>query len=210
MCYDRAASIRASVIGFASSVVLYNTGDPLIAQISVFFAFVTLMQVYDLIFWTYPGQNTTNRVFTQIAMITNHLQPIVFAYLINRVIALNLTTVYIYAIVAILYSIKVSNMIRYTGTTEREGLLLWEWNTPKEQGTFTMIMYTIFLIALIDISSQLPNGISQLLIMINVFTFAFSKVYYKNTQIGRMWCNIAAYVPLLLLVYVKSKRDGIN
>ena len=69
----------------------YPTKDPTKSKtnkiLAFFFGFVGFMQVFDWIFWknqdmSDPKQEKTNYLFTKIAMIFNHLQPIVLGLLI--------------------------------------------------------------------------------------------------------------------------------
>jgi hypothetical protein len=218
MCYNINASVNASVVGFISSYILYNNSFTtsnsesrvVFQQLAIFFAFVTLMQVYDAVFWNSlkdkRGINNTNYLFTKIAMITNHLQPLVLAYLVNKVVKLDditILVIYIYSFIASIYSIQAYNRIDYTLVTKESAPALhWKWNT-LENGVIIKpeIMYGVFLTTLSIISLQLPYPISVLMLFVNVFTFGFSRYTYKNTEIGRMWCFIAAYVPVLLLFF---------
>lgn len=218
MCYSINASINASVVGFLSSYILYNNPFTnstshtrmIFRQISIFFAFVTLMQVYDAIFWKSlqdrGGKNQTNYVFTKIAMITNHLQPIVLAYLINQIIPLGditMVVLYIYTFIAIMYSINAYNRIDYTLVSEQSTPALhWKWNTLNNDSLIKPeLMYSLFLLTISVISLRLPYPLGVLMLLVNVLTFSFSKYTYKNTEIGRMWCFIAAYVPVFLLLF---------
>lgn len=201
MCYSKEASVRAAIVGFVSSAILYsNAKDEWYKNLAVFFAFVTLMQVYDAIFWDSlsdnKGGNNVNFILTKIAMISNHLQPLVLAYLLSP--QQSDTTKYIlyaYAIVAIIYSINAYNKIKYTVVTkESYPSLYWEWNSLSN----SFEMYSLFLIALTVLAMEMPYPLNYILSIINIATFAFSKWQYKNTDIGRMWCHTASYVPMII------------
>lgn len=211
MCYDLNTSVNSSIIGMVSSFILYNhnfnqniESRKVFKVLALFFAFVTLMQIYDVIFWKSlqknSGKTNINFIFTKIAMITNHLQPIVLAYLINTIIPLNdlsKFTIYFYSILISVYSIMSFNKISYTIVTEESSpSLYWEWNN-MDRGYF---VYGVFLLTLCVLSLQLGYPMNIFLLIINLFTFFLARYKYKQSNIGRFWCNFAAYVPFVLLI----------
>lgn len=206
MCYDINASIKSSIIGFSTSYLLYNYNRDVLQSLALFFAFVTLMQVYDIIFWASLDKKlgmNVNYTFTKVAMITNHLQPIILAYLVNKIIPLNnisLSILFIYSVVALIYSIDAYKLIDYTIVSEEsKPSLHWRWNTIINSSIKPEIIYGLFLLSLSVISLQLPAPMNIIMLFVNLFTFIFSLYNYKNTYVGRMWCYIAAYVPILLI-----------
>jgi hypothetical protein len=212
MCYDLNTSVNSSIIGILSSFILYNhhfnqnnKSRKVFKVLALFFSFVTLMQIYDIIFWKSleknNGKTNINFVFTKIAMITNHLQPIILAYLINTIIPLNNLsrfTVYVYSVLIFIYSIQIFDKISYTVVTEKSSpSLYWEWNN-MDNG---YIVYAMFLLTICVLSLELVYPMNMFLLIINLFTFFLSKYTYKVTNIGRFWCNFAAYLPLILLIF---------
>lgn len=207
MCYDLQASIRSTLTGFITCYILYNYNlsqnsnvHRTFQTLALFFAFVTLMQVYDWIFWESGGETPTNYIFTKIAMISNHLQPIVLAFVVNQVYPLDETSklvLLVYSIFSIVYSVDAYNRLQYTTVTERSKPVLdWEWNSFEYAGP----LYTLFLLSFIFTSLNLPYPLNYLMVSINIITFTFSYYTYKNTAIGRSWCKSASYVPLFLLL----------
>ena len=212
MCYDLNTSVNSSIIGMICSFILYNHNfnqnklhRKVFKVLALFFAFVTLMQIYDVIFWKSlqenNGKTNINFIFTKIAMITNHLQPIVLAYLINTIIPLNdlsKFTIYFYSVLISVYSIMSFNKISYTIVTEESSpSLYWEWNN-MDRG---YLVYGIFLLTFCVLSLQLVYPMNMFLLIINLFTFFLARYKYKQSNIGRFWCNFAAYVPFVLLIF---------
>lgn len=211
MCYSLNASFNSIVINVISCYVLLNVAKYknkettlFFRNISLFFLFVGLMQLYDLIFWISlkdnGGKNTLNYATTKIAMLSNHFQPIVLAYLISRVHSLNDVTKYIlgfYVVFCIWYSYIALTELDYTIVTKNSFPALdWKWNN-LENGE---IFYTIFFITFSCITLNLRYPFSILMLMINICTFLFSFYHFKRKTVGHMWCKIAAYVPLVLLL----------
>lgn len=205
MCNTLHGSINSSVLSLVSSFMLFKysiSRDKHIYQpLALFFAFVGLMQIYDAIFWLNQTHNFTNYAFTKIAMITNHLQPIVLAYLISIHFGLNTLTqiiLLIYILYGTLYSIVAFHQIKYTLVTSRSHPVLdWEWNSLPQQNS--PVMYFLFLLSLTIISFNLPNPFNYIMAAINLLTFVYSYKTQKTSTIGKHWCIIAAYIPILLL-----------
>jgi hypothetical protein len=183
-----------------------QSNTPMFQQLGMFYGFVSLMQLYDIIFWdslkTNGGFTQTNKITTMIAMITNHLQPLVLAYLISRITTLHTHSIWItmvYAVIALIYSTDVGRTLDYTVVTKKsQPSLHWKWNTPNEPIIPNRMMYGLFLITMVIVVFELPSPIRYIVLSTIVLTFAFSFYVYKSTLVGRMWCYIGAYMPLLI------------
>lgn len=206
MCYDINASKNALIIGLITSLILFlnsnKSKNELVNKtfkiISLFFAFVSLMQIYDWIFWLNQETNNMNYTMTKMAMITNHLQPIVFALLIYFYLGRLNPIIIFYIIVSLLYSIKAFTQINYTLVTKRSRpSLFWEWNYLEGSN----IIYFVFLITLCLLSLELAYPLNYIILFINIITFFFSLYHYKTTASGRMWCYFASYIPIILFFY---------
>jgi hypothetical protein len=179
---------------------------PIFQQLSIFFAFVTLMQIYDIIFWnslnTNNGKTEVNKIATKMAMITNHLQPILLAYVISNVIPIHKTSIIIvlvYAIIALIYSVDIWNKLDYTTVTEQSyPALHWKWNTPHYSFIPNQLMYGLFLLAFTVVCFELPPPIRYIALATNIGTYVYSFYMYKTSLTGKMWCYIAAYMPLII------------
>ena len=141
-----------------TSYILYTYSNNIENKLFAFiFAFIGLMQLYDWIFWenqdiTNKSQADINFVTTKLAMITNHLQPIVLALLIyyfkGKIGKISTYMLVIYVIFMMIYSIKTFNKITYTLTEkvdvrrlvkdEERTSLFWEWNYNEKDGDRTL------------------------------------------------------------------------
>lgn len=202
MCYSLQASISSLIINIISTIFLLNvTKNQYIKALSFFFAFVGIMQFYDAIFWlTQENFLHLNRVVTKMAMVTNHFQPIILYLLISLFtkIRFNLFTnlvLILYIIFATFYTYIHFN--RLTLTKIHGITLKWEWNYFK----YAPILYTLFLILLSLISFHLPYPLNILMFLVNIISFAFSYKISKSSGTGRLWCKIAAYIPLILILF---------
>ena len=69
-------SRNAFVIGIVSSIALYcSTSKTDYKDVALFLGYVTLMQGFDYLFWTYPKPSEINRVATKAAAVVNWMQP---------------------------------------------------------------------------------------------------------------------------------------
>jgi hypothetical protein len=201
MCYTFKASITNGLISLVTSILVYtSTKNEIVKSLALFFLFVSLMQWYDAIFWA-TGESRINYVFTKIAMITNHLQPLVLFYLISQNVEMTYiskTLLVIYSIYALIYSIYAFKTVDYTVVTDLSSPTLdWKWNNlPGAQ-----IMYFLFLMVFALVSLNIPGILGLVMLMINFGTFFFSYYTFKRENIGQMWCIISAYVPIVLAFF---------
>jgi hypothetical protein len=205
MCYDIKTSLFALIINIITSITLFmSTKNKQLKTISLFFLFVGFMQFWDIIFWKYDASTLININSTKIAMIWNHLEPIILAllicYYINPLTISSKIIVGIYTVSVIIYSINAWNKLKGTEVTKDTcGSLYWQWNNMKG----SMFVYTIFLLCLIILSLQFDDWIKLLSISIIVITFFFSFYKYRiNSSSGRFWCYFSAFSPILFLIYI--------
>lgn len=198
MCYNSQASIQAFIIGTISSIILYQT-DPIL---SILAFFIYVMQLYDYIFWNNLTKNNINYIFTKIAMITNHLQPIILALAIiyikkDKLFNIEKISLASYTIIAIIYTIYYWNDINYTLITdESKPSLYWEWN-DKDGNILLYLLYLITMLLLLYYHFTFPSNI--ILIVLFILSFLFSGFYYfKNKAVGRFWCY---YAPFIIFIY---------
>ena len=166
------------------------------------------MQLFDLIFWYNQKQNTINFVTTKIAMIFNHLQPIVLAALFvfvgKRTLSPHaLLAVGVYAIVGTLYSIRIWNEISYTLVNPQKSgkSLYWEWNYMP----YFNSVYILFLVAMtLLMLENLPKPLNYIAATYTVLSLLFSRLYFTGQVAGRMWCWLAGFAPLVMLaIYIR-------
>lgn len=227
MCYSKEQSKQSFIINIITCYILYNYSNSSTYKIlALFFGFVGIMQLLDIIFWTNQNINESeqariNYITTKIAMIINHLQPIILAYLIYKykhsLGKYSQKIIVIYTIAIIIYSIDSYNKIKYTlqekvdvkninkllypnSNDNIRSSLKWEWNLQNNN----FLIYTIFLITLVILSYENFNyPFNIILAFINVFTFILSAHFYKGQSLGRFWCKIAAWIPLFFIILNK-------
>jgi hypothetical protein len=231
MCYSEKQSRKTFLINIIACYALYNYNNEATHKVlALFFAFVGIMQLFDIIFWnnlniTNSKQANINYITTKLAMFANHLQPIVLAYLIyiftGSLGELSKIILSIYTVIIIFYTLDTYNKIKYTQVTnvsirDTNDLLFpdleddiikpslkWEWNIQE----YSLPVYLTFLLTLIILSYENFNyPFNIILAFINVFTFVLSAYYYKGQSLGRFWCKFAAWVPLLFILIDKVSK----
>lgn len=198
MCYDERASLVSFVTGSMSSATLFYFNPAL----SVFFAWVTCMQLFDFIFWNNIEESTINYMTTKVALMFNVTQPIVLALCIGHYMRMRLkkesmALLIIYVNAMTLYLVYWWNDIRYTLVTPSTApCLSWDWNIKDG----CHIVYGLHLALLTLLFYQhFARPLNMYLAFVTFLTFVLSIPTYKMHNIGRFWCNYAGYIPLTLV-----------
>lgn len=200
MCYTAEASVYSFIVGITVSSYLYTQPSSDLKIIGGIFFLVSFMQLFDYVFWkTQPPWNsqTTNRLFTKLAIIINNIQPLVLAYLIYKykgsVKGENL--VYLYGIVMVIYMMSNWKLVDTT-TVGKDGSLYWSWNHWEYSGHF----YIFFLITLLylsyyNLSAPYNNVLPFIILSLYIVTY----FKYGVEVYGRFWCYFAPFIPLVFL-----------
>lgn len=209
MCYDIQTSLIALFINIVTSIYLYQSTNKQLQVIALFFLFVGFMQFWDAIFWTYDTSTTINIYSTKMAMIWNHLEPIVLALLIPMIMKTQLSVpskliVCVYTISIVIYSIYGWNTLKGTGQTNQTcGSLYWQWNNMKGSS----IVYSLFLVCLVVLAYQFTGWIRVLCISLTLLSFFFSVYKYRiSYSTGRFWCYFASFSSFFFIIGDKVFR----
>ena len=109
MCYSANDSLIAYKINLIISLIIFNYSiDNHIKVLSLFFLFVGQMQLFDYIFWKNQKYNNINKITTKIAILFNHLQPIILILLQYiykfKLSLISIIVIIIYSILSIIYT----------------------------------------------------------------------------------------------------------
>ena len=205
MCYDIQTSLITLVVNIVTSIALFimagNANQ--LKAIALFFLFVGFMQFWDALFWSYDATTNVNVYATKMAMIWNHLEPVVLSLLIYLFMgkltmpSLIVLAVYVMAITA--YSVNGWGELRGTeATKETCGSLYWQWNIMKGY----KLVYGLFVVCLLVLAQQHFTGwVRWLFIVLLMGTFFFSFYKYNvKASVGRFWCYFAAFCPIFFLI----------
>lgn len=215
MCYSAQNSIQAFTLNAVTSTLLFlYAQNPELKVIALTLLFSGFMQLFDWTFWTYPPPSLQNRVVTKLAILFNHLQPVVFALLVwlylYRPKALpkeSQWALLLYTVTALVYTAYVWNRIRYTGKNPNGAGLLWNWN--YQHGVY--VMYGLFLLVLSLLILQNFTGYRRILFLVLfVGTYILSALkHWVHDDVGRMWCYLINGAPAVFLIAEFLRRNGV-
>ena len=209
MCFTKEVSMFTFLTGMVGGIICFSYGTPELKIIGLFFAFVSLMQFLEYLLWSHQICDTYNKIVSKIAMIVNHLQPVVLYLLVkaygktNKVMDLLLV---IYLIVISGYSKDYLMGDNYSNSTnssyctikDSHTHLNWEWNHQ----TNAEIVYAIFLICLVVFGMGIPTKLySMVFVVIALLSYTISSfIYSKTNSVGSMWCFFSAFAPFLFIL----------
>lgn len=210
MCYTYNASITSFTVNFIGCIILaYYT-----PAIAMFLFFVGFMQLFDAIFWFNQQKNLTNFLVTKLAMVFNHLQPIVLAFCIFYIAKkelrnLSFYTLVVYTVAAIIYTCYHWNSVSYTLVTDKSSPgLYWEWNHLVGAEIFYALFMFTFIVLLYE---NIVSPYNYILIVFTIGTYLLSLYYFKTKTVGRYWCFYAAYVSFFIVgILVITKKRSIT
>jgi len=203
MCYTENDSLIAYVINFITSIMVYiYSNDDHLKVLSIFFMFVGQMQIFDYIFWKNQSCNEINKLTTKLAILFNHMQPIILLllqYIYGFELSIvSIITIIVYSLVGIFYTFNAFNKVNCT--LPFNGVMDWKWNKQD----YGQIYYFIFLLSLTVSSFNFKNTRVQIMsALINVLSFfVATKTPILNYSVGRIWCYYASIIPLFLLIFI--------
>jgi hypothetical protein len=216
MCYDARMSIIALTINIISVIFLLHFSKHSSPKekselmiISYFFLYVGVMQFWDTVFWLNDSNTVINQYSTKAAMLWNHFEPIVLFLLIwiinGKMKRTSFIFIGLYMVACIIYSVSIFSKLGGTKQTKRSGdSLEWEWNYFK----FNDLFYMLFLATLVVLFYfEFDGWTRNVSIFITITSFLFSVYKYQfNVSVGRFWCYIAAFFPLIYLIKLIYKN----
>lgn len=208
MCFTAEYSRDAYFINTAGSLLLlYTTSNPEVRAVALFLLFTGIMQLFDYVFWTYPPPSNVNTFATKLAMVFNHLQPVVLLLAVHsqklRVGDASKILVLLYSVVAVVYSIRAWPKLTGTQKSLRGQGLVWEWTLMPGART----MYVMFLAAFATGFMENFSGYRRYLYTsLAAGLYAFSHLKYTVESRARMWCYLANMVPVVIFAIEALER----
>jgi len=210
MCFSAESSMISFLIGVFGSILCISLNSPIDKIIGYFMGFVACMQGLDYLLWTHLICDGYNRFISIIAMIFNHLQPIILGIILlvinTKISSINKKAIVLvmvmYLCVIIPYSLQFirNKKDQCTLKTKQKGnihdvFLLWNWNNMLHYTT----VYNIFIITLSLLfilgTPTIKYGIYGCIIL--SFTYIMSIIFYQTELVGQMWCYYVVGLPLL-------------
>ena len=213
MCYSAKDSIVAFMIGFVSSSLVLikaqRSQNSDLKFLGGIFFFVSFMQLFDYVFWKHPQYNSQA---TKLAILANHMQPVVLFWLARRYGNLRADGIaaklfYLYTLAAVPYTLNAWKRVQTTEILECSGcpnkqIVKWKWNYQAG----AKVVYGLYLAAIVAMMYECIQSpvLKWMSILFITLSFLFSTIKYDIiANHGRMWCYFAAFFPVLLL-FVQS------
>jgi hypothetical protein len=217
MCYTAFDSGLAYIINTVSSLYLYKYSSiPDYKIYALFFLFVGQMQLFDMIFWLNDECTLINKLVTKLAIVFNHLQPVVLYLLVKKYNKkLNLASrivIYIYILVMLIYTVNLWPSVTCTKkdkvccslplkVNNNKEIINWEWTLQSN----SHIMYFMFIVSFVLSATNIKVN-NLIFIIATIVSFMISyKIPVLNQGVGRIWCYFAAFAPLIFIVLDKFK-----
>lgn len=201
MCYSKSLSLKSFLFGIVSSLYLYHNksdkSDKSVIVISLFFAFVSLMQLVEYFLWSDLKCTGINQTTSKIGILLNHFQPVVF--LIINMLYLesnNNLNQNILIILNVIYSIYVMYDYKrfldeknFCVKPNKKGHLDWTW-----KHNFNYFYY--HLITFLNLYNYNHYTNLTLSILLSYVLFFISLTKFKD-NIGEFWCLMVTGIPFL-------------
>ena len=209
MCYNKDVSIYTYIIGLVSSYLLLTNEKKSLKIIGCFFIVVIQMQLVEYFLWNNIKCNSKNITISNIGALLNVIQPIILYIAIlyyNKEITsknkkiINITII-LYILSLLLYSINLFPIGCSIVTEVSAPYLQWGWYY-KKYPNFITIMFPITLMVLMYLGLDNPYNIYFSIIFILSFLVSFI-IYKKQRAFGNIWCWVAVFIPICVLVYDK-------
>ena len=209
MCYNKDISIYTYIIGLVSSYLLLKNDKPSLKILGSFFLIVIHMQLIDFFLWTNNKCNNINIQISTIGAVLNFIQPIILYLAIiyyNKDITnenkkkLNII-ILLYIVGLLIYCINLFPLGCSSVTEKSFPYLQWSWYykyIPNYLLTILIIL-PISLMLLMYFGLDKPYNLYLSLIIMLSFIISFI-IYKKQKAFGNMWCWIAVFIPIVLLV----------
>lgn len=217
MCYDVRMSIIAFIINIISVIFLLHFSKHSSPKekselmiVSYIFIYIGVMQIWDAVFWLYDADTLVNKYATKAAMLWNHFEPIVLFVLIwvinGKVKTPSLIFIGLYMIACLIYTSLNFSKLDGTKQTQKSGDSLdWEWNHFQFSRPFYLLfLATVIVLFYFEFDGWIRN--LSIFLVISSFLFSFYK-YQIKASVGRFWCYIAAFLPLIYLIKLIYKID---
>jgi hypothetical protein len=201
MCYSKSLSLKSFLFGIVSSLYLYHNksdiSDKSVIVISLFFAFVSLMQLVEYFLWSDLKCTGINQTTSKIGILLNHFQPVVFLIInmlnlesnnnINQNILIILNVIYS---IYVMYDYKrFLDEKNFCVKPNKKGHLDWTW-----KHNFNYFYY--HLITFLNLYNYNHYTNLTLSILLSYVLFFISLTKFKD-NIGEFWCLMVTGIPFL-------------
>jgi hypothetical protein len=166
---------------------------------ALFLLFVGQMQILDYGFWKNQTCGSVNTILTKLAVIVNHLQPIVLILLQGafgfKQSPAALIIFGFYMLFGIFYNIDALTQIHCT--QPEDGVMKWKWNSLSGSAYYYFFFMAYLIIAAFNFKSTIFAIASAVATIITILVA--TKTPILNSSFGRIWCYYAALTPIAFI-----------
>ena len=209
MCYNKDISIYTYLIGLVSSYLLIINEKPSLKILGCFFMITIQMQLVEFFLWSNTKCNSKNILISNIGAIFNFIQPFALYFAIlyyNKNITkdnkknINLV-IFLYIIVLIIFIMRILPIGCSIMNEFSAPYLQWSW-MYEDTPTYIFTYFPIAIMLLLYFGLDKPYNLYLSLVCMISFILSFI-IYRKQRAFGNMWCWIAVFIPILVLIYDK-------
>lgn len=209
MCYNKDISIYTYIIGLISSYLLLINDKISLKILGCFFMITIQMQLVEYFLWSNNKCNSKNITISNIGAFLNFIQPIIlylailyFNKNINKDNKQNINIVlFVYIIALIIFIIRILPIGCSIMNDYSAPYLQWSWMYEKNP-SYVFTLFPIAIMLLLYFGLDKPYNIYLSLLCIVSFILSFI-IYKKQRAFGNIWCWIAVFVPLSVVIYDK-------
>ena len=209
MCYNKDISIYTYIIGLISSYLLLINDKISLKILGCFFMITIQMQLVEYFLWSNNKCNSKNITISNIGAFLNFIQPIIlylailyFNKNINKNNKQNINIVlFVYIIALIIFIIRILPIGCSIMNDYSAPYLQWSWMYEKNP-SYIFTLFPIAIMLLLYFGLDKPYNIYLSLLCIVSFILSFI-IYKKQRAFGNIWCWIAVFVPLSVVIYDK-------
>jgi hypothetical protein len=203
MCYSAQDSLNAYfTASLLCGLLVFGVQSPAVRSAALFLWFVAQMQLLDWMFWQTPECGPTNEIATALAIVLNHLQPVIFvaaqALFGIPIRSLSWIILAAYVVLSLPYTLKGLSTVRCT--SPEGGLMKWKWNLLPGGEQLYFVFFVSLIASAFNYKSKTFAGMAATLSVLSIL--AAMKTPRLNASVGRVWCYYAAVSPLALLPWV--------
>jgi hypothetical protein len=199
MCFSEKVSLQTFLLGLGGSLLTISLNTPSDIIFGLFLIYISFVQFIEYLLWKNQHCDKKNKLLTKIEMLYVNFEPIILGLLIviiNKGLNAYLKNIFILLIFLffILFIFYNKNIEDSCTIKSEETMSDWKWVSSINGSMY----YIVFIVLFVFFSSTgFPNKqYGEVVATILLVTYIASRIIYKNTSSGTMWCYYGALVPI--------------
>ncbi len=191
MCFSEKASLTTLLIGLISSALVFSLGKPNDKLWGLFFAFVSLMQLIEVLLWRHQTCDRYNQIVSFMGKFFNLMQPVVL-FLLVMYFRKPTETKSLYVLVALYLAFVV---FANNWNPSQQQCIVKGSDNHLHYPWSTLVSHLIFVVALTGVAYLAGCKTAPWVILLS---YLVSYIFYGPVNlVGEMWCILTVFIPLL-------------